>query len=132
MKEIYLYLLTIPVFLGVDMIWLGLIAPRLYKEQIGHLMAESPNWAAAIVFYLVYIVGILVFVVIPAHTKDSIIHAVFLGGLFGMIAYATYDLTNFAVLKNWPLTITIIDIAWGTFLTAVVSTISFYIAKWVL
>jgi len=132
MKEIYLYFATIPVFLGIDMIWLSLIAPKLYKNQIGHLMAESPNWAAAMIFYLIYIIGIIVFAVLPAHSKDSVMLAIILGGLFGMIAYSTYDLTNFAVLKNWPIFITIIDIAWGTFLTAAVSAISFYIAKWIM
>ncbi len=132
MQYIFLYLLTTVSFFIIDMFWLGLIAKDLYAKQMGSLMTPTINWAAAIMFYLLYIVGILVFAVLPAHEKQSVLSAIFLGGFFGMVAYATYNLTNLAVIKNWPLTLTFIDITWGTFLTASLATSGYFIANWIL
>lgn len=128
-KYIILYFLTLPVFLGIDMIWLGVIAKNLYKNKIGHLMSDTVNWPAALIFYLLFIVGIIIFGVNPALEKESLIRAALLGGLFGFLTYATYDLTNYATLKNWPLEVVIIDIMWGVVLGCLTSGISYYIAK---
>lgn len=131
MKEFYVYLLTVPVFFAVDMVWLGLVANKLYQKQIGSMLKETPNWPAAIIFYLIYIVGIVIFAVLPSLDKSPL-RAALMGGLFGFIAYATYDLTNLATMKNWPLTITIVDLVWGSALTATVALASYFIAKWIM
>lgn len=112
------YLVTTGVFLLIDVAWLALIAPKLYKANIGHLMADKPNLPAAGVFYLLYIAALLFFVIDPALVKGSAWQAVWTGAFLGLVMYATYDLTNLATLKDWPLKITAIDLAWGTFITA--------------
>ncbi|NLO12898.1 MAG: DUF2177 family protein [Clostridiales bacterium] len=115
------HLVTTGIFLLIDAAWLGLIAPKLYKANIGHLMAEKPNFLAAGVFYLIYIAALLFFVIDPALVKASVWQAVWTGAFLGLAMYATYDLTNLATLKEWPLKITAIDLAWGTFITAATS-----------
>ena len=132
MKVIYLYLLTIPVFFGIDMIWLGFVARGFYRNQLGHLLRPDVNWTAAIIFYLLYIIGILIFATMPALDKNSPWQAVLLGGLFGFFAYATYDLTNLATLKDWPVIVVWVDIVWGVFLTASVAAASFFIGRWLM
>lgn len=129
MKYIYLYLLTFVVFLAIDAIWLGIIAKNLYSEKIGHLMAENPNLIAAGIFYLLFVATLLIFVVIPGYEAQSLTKTIILGALFGMITYATYDLTNLATLKDWPLAVTIIDIIWGASLATVTSVAGYYIAN---
>jgi uncharacterized membrane protein len=126
---IKLYFITLPIFLAIDMIWLGLVAKNFYAKQIGFLMKTNVNWTAAIVFYLLFIIGLIVFVITPALQKNSWTTALLLGALFGLITYATYDLTNLATIKDWPIIITIIDLIWGTVLAASVSVISFFIAS---
>ena len=123
------YLLTALVFFAIDLAWLGLVARDMYSRYIGHLMSNQVNWVAAVVFYLAFIVGILVFAVYPSVDKGSLQHAIVLGALFGFFTYSTYDLTNLATLKDWPLSITIVDITWGMVLTSVVSAFGFYIVK---
>mgnify|MGYP003383697126 CR=1 FL=1 len=118
------YLVTTGIFLAIDIVWLALIAPKLYKANIGHLMAEKPNLLAAGVFYLLYIAALLFFVIDPALIKGSVWQAVWTGAFLGLTMYATYDLTNLATLKDWPLKITAIDLAWGTFITAATSGIA--------
>jgi uncharacterized membrane protein len=132
MKVIYLYLLTIPVFFAIDIIWLGLIARRFYRNNLGHLLRTNVNWAAAIIFYLLYILGILIFAVMPALENNSLLQAMILGGLFGFFAYATYDLTNLATLKNWPVKVVVVDMVWGVVLTSSVSSASFFIGQWLM
>ncbi len=127
-----LYALTVPVFFIIDLIWLGVVAKGFYQKNLNALLSPKVNWPAAIVFYLIFIAGILIFAVIPAAAKDSLRHAFLWGALFGFFTYMTYELTNLALLKNWPLTIVIVDILWGAVLCAAVATISFYIAKWLL
>lgn len=121
------YILTTLVFLGIDAIWLGIIAKNLYATKIGHLMAENPNFLVAGIFYLLFVVGILIFAVYPAVEKQSFVHALMLGALFGFFTYATYDLTNLATLRDWPMMVTVIDILWGTILNAVVSGVGYFI-----
>ena len=132
MKVIYLYFLTVPVFFGIDMIWLGFVAKGFYRNNLGQLLRPDVNWTAALVFYLLYIGGILIFATMPALEKNSLYQAVVLGGLFGFFAYATYDLTNLATLKGWPLNVVIVDIIWGIVLTASVAAASFLIGRWLM
>lgn len=126
---IKLYLIALPVFFAIDMVWLGLIANNFYKKHIGFLMADEVNWIAALIFYLLFIAGLVVFVISPALQKNSLLTALLLGALFGLITYATYDLTNLATIKNWPLLVTVIDLLWGMTLSASVSIVTFLIAK---
>ena len=123
-----LFLIALPVFFVIDMIWLVLVAKNFYQEQIGFLMRPDVNWLAAIIFYLLFIVGLVVFVISPAVEKNSWIHALLYGAFFGLITYATYDLTNLATLKDWPILVTVVDLIWGSVLAASVSVISYFIA----
>jgi uncharacterized membrane protein len=125
-----LYFATLIVFFALDMIWLGLVARGFYQQHIGFLMAPSPNWFAAIAFYLLFIVGILAFVVVPGLKEDSLQTTLLRAALFGLITYATYDLTNLATLKDWPILVTVVDMIWGTFLSVAVSLAIFMIGKW--
>jgi len=125
---IKLYLIALPVFFAIDMLWLGLVAKNFYKSQIGFLVKTDINWTAAILFYLLFIVGLVLFVIAPAVEKGSWMYALLFGALFGLITYATYDLTNLATLKDWPLLVTIVDLAWGATLGALVSVITYFIA----
>lgn len=125
------YLLTFIVFLMVDMLWLGIIAKSLYQKYLGDFLSDKVNWTAAVIFYFLYVIGISIFAIYPAVNKGSVYHAILMGALFGIFTYATYDLTNLATLKGWPLPIVFIDILWGAVLSAIVSFSGFYIVKWV-
>uniref|UniRef100_A0A7C4M5J4 DUF2177 family protein n=1 Tax=candidate division CPR3 bacterium TaxID=2268181 RepID=A0A7C4M5J4_UNCC3 len=125
---IKLYAIALPVFIAFDMVWLGLVAKNFYREQIGFLMTQNVNWLAAIIFYLLFIVGLVLFVITPAIEKGSWAHALLFGALFGLITYATYDLTNLATLKDWPILVTVIDLVWGAVLAASVSIVTYFIA----
>jgi uncharacterized membrane protein len=127
-----LYALTVPVFFIIDLIWLGIVAKGFYQKNLKYILSPNVNWTAAIIFYLMYIAGILIFAVLPGVAKDSVRHAALWGALFGFFTYATYDLTNLALLKDWPLNIVVVDIFWGIVLCTVVATLSFYIAKWLI
>jgi uncharacterized membrane protein len=126
---IKLFLIALPVFFVIDMLWLVLVAKSFYQEQIGFLMKPDINWPAAIIFYLLFISGLVIFVISPAFEKHSWIHAILFGGLFGLITYATYDLTNLATLKDWPLLVTVVDLIWGTILASSISLITYLIAN---
>jgi len=125
-----LYVITLIAFFAIDMVWLGLVARTFYRQHLGFLMAPSPNWLAVIIFYLLFIVGILVFVVVPGLENGSLKTTLLRAALFGLITYATYDLTNLATLKDWPVLITVVDLAWGTVLSVAVSFVSFMAGKW--
>jgi uncharacterized membrane protein len=122
-----LYIIAFIVFFVIDLIWLGIVAKNLYQKQIGHLLKTDVNWIAAMVFYALFVAALVIFVLLPAVDKGTLSHAILYGALFGFITYATYDLTNLATLKDWPLSITIIDLAWGTFLGLSTSTVSYLI-----
>ena len=126
---IKLFAIALPVFFAIDMVWLGLVAKGFYRAQIGTLMKNDVNWTAAIIFYLIFIAGLVVFVIAPAVEKGSWTHALLFGALFGLVCYATYDLTNLAVAKDWPLLVTVVDLAWGAVLAATVSTVTYFIAS---
>ena len=130
MTFLKLFLIAFIVFFAVDLLWLGVIARNLYQDAIGHLLSARPNWTAAIIFYVLYIIFLVIFVIAPAESKTSLSHAMLYGALFGFITYATYDLTNLATLKDWPLYLTFIDIGWGTFLGFSVSTLTHIIYQW--
>jgi uncharacterized membrane protein len=124
------YVLTLLVFLAIDLVWLGFAAKGLYRRHLSGFLSDNVNWTAAIIFYCLYIIGIFIFCIAPATEKQSLVQAILLGGLFGFFCYATYDLTNLATLKGWPTAIVYIDIVWGTFLTASVSAAGYAIVKW--
>ena len=127
-----LYALTVPVFFIIDLIWLGVIAKGFYQKNLNFILSPQVNWPAAILFYLLFIAGILIFAVVPALTKDAWQHAMLYGALFGFFTYMTYELTNLALLKDWPLNIVVVDIIWGVVLCSAVATLSFILAKWLL
>ena len=129
LKHLIVYGITLVTFFAVDMVWLGLVAKNLYRDQIGFIMKTEFNWIAAITFYLIFILGLVYFVINPALESKSILEALLRGMFFGFITYATYDLTNLATLENWPLKITIIDLIWGTTLGGLVSTISYFVSS---
>lgn len=123
------YGITLVVFLAIDAVWLLLIAKNLYSKYLGYIMAKSPNLVAAFIFYLIFVAGMLYFVIDPAIDKESWQHALVAGMFFGFVTYATYDLTNLATIKDWPIHITIIDLAWGTFVTASTCVISYFVLR---
>jgi uncharacterized membrane protein len=120
------YAATACVMIVLDLIWLGLIAKPLYQNGIGHLMARSPRIVPAALFYLLFPLGLVLFAVLPQAASGVWTNAFLWGGLFGFFAYATYDLTNLATLKNWPLPLALIDMAWGTVVSGVASTAGFF------
>lgn len=124
-----LYALTVPVFFIIDLIWLGVVAKQFYQKNLTHLLSPQVNWPAAILFYLLFIAGILIFAVVPALSKDSWQHAILYGALFGFFTYMTYELTNLALLKDWPLNIVVVDIIWGVVLCTLVALLSFILAR---
>jgi uncharacterized membrane protein len=124
-----LFLIALPVFFAIDMVWLAVVAKNFYQEQIGFLMKPDINWLAAIIFYLLFITGLIIFVITPAMVKQSWVHALLYGALFGLVTYATYDLTNLATVKDWPLLVTAVDLVWGSVLAASVSVITYLIAN---
>lgn len=128
-KQIFVTLIT---FLVIDGAWLTLIAKNFYAKHLGFLMSKTPNLTAAGIFYLIYVFTLTVLIISPALQKGSLSAAILTGALFGLCAYATYDLTNLATIKDWPLIVTIIDLIWGTFVSGAVAGISYFIlTKWV-
>ena len=125
LNYILLYLVVLASFFVIDMIWLGVVAKKFYKTQLGSMMAKKINWAAASIFYLLYIVGLIFFVINPALAQGSWFYAFWTGALFGLICYATYDLSNLATLEGWPKKVTYVDLIWGSLLSATLSTIGF-------
>jgi len=124
-----LYLLTVPVFFLIDMIWLGFVARNFYKEQLHSLLSPQVNWTAALLFYFIYIAGILFFAVRPGLEAGSFARACLSGALFGFFTYATYDLTNLATLRDWPVLVSVVDIGWGILLCTLVSGAAYLIGS---
>lgn len=117
---------TITLFI-LDFIWLGFVAKGFYSNQLGHLMADNVRYGIAAAFYMTYTVGIVVFAVKPAIEAENIMLALGYGALFGFLAYGTYDFTNMATLKDWPIKMSIVDIIWGTTLSATVAWVTYYV-----
>ena len=128
--HIKLYAWSVSLFLLLDLVWLGLVARSFYQRHLADLLSPSVKWSAAIGFYLVYVAGILIFAVAPALERDSVGRAALLGCLFGFFTYATYDFTNLATLKGWPLRVVVVDVLWGSFLGSAVASGSFLVGKW--
>ena len=124
-----LYFIALPVFFVLDMIWLGVAAKNFYAKHMGFLMKANVNWAAAVLFYALFVLGLVIFVIAPALDKGSWERALLFGAFFGLITYATYDLTNLATLKDWPLALTVVDMIWGTILAGSVSVGTYLIAR---
>ena len=123
------YIVTSLAFLGIDAIWLTITADRFYRPNLSKVLADRVSMAPAAIFYLLYVAGIVIFAITPAFKTGSWVTAAVYGGLFGLFAYATYDLSNQATLKEWPVFVTIVDLCWGTALTATVATIGFVVTE---
>lgn len=121
------YFLTLGVFLAIDSVWLLFLAKKFYSEQLGYLMAISPNLIAALIFYLLFTAGLVFFVIHPALASESGRYALLAGLFFGLVTYGTYDLTNQATIRDWPVLITVVDLCWGSFVTGATAWISFNI-----
>jgi uncharacterized membrane protein len=124
-----LYIVAVVTFFVIDLVWLGFVARSFYRNQMGHLMRTDVNWAAAIVFYLVFVVGIVVLAVWPAVERQSLGHAIALGALLGLVTYAAYDLTNLATLEGFPFGVVLVDMTWGTVLCGSVSAVTYLVAS---
>jgi uncharacterized membrane protein len=123
------YAITLVIFFAIDLVWLGVVAKDFYQKYIGHLLAPAVNWPAALLFYAIYIGGIVFFAVKPALETGSAGRALAHGALFGLVAYATYDLTNQATMRDWPVLVTVVDLAWGTVLTGTVAFLSYHVSS---
>ena len=132
MKYLFIYLIATAIFFGMDMLWLGLIAKNFYRQKLGFIFTGEVRWAAAVIFYLIYIGGILYFAIQPGLNGGGWQIALLNGALFGLMCYATYDLTNMATIKQWPLVVVAVDIIWGMVLTGTVSVLTYLAAaKWI-
>ena len=129
LKYFGIYLSFLVCLLTVDLVWLLGIAKNLYRDEMGDLMASEPKLFAALAFYLIYALGVCIFVIIPALSKQSFADALIYGALFGLFCYMTYDLTNLAVIRNFPTRLALIDIAWGSFVTALGSGITYWVGN---
>ncbi|MCC6584937.1 MAG: DUF2177 family protein [Chitinophagales bacterium] len=129
MKYIALFFITTLIFFAIDMLWLGVIAKNFYREKLSFIFTGEVNWQAAFIFYILYIVGILYFVIIPGFTHHDWKTVLFNGAFLGFLCYATYDLTNMATIKQWPLIVVVVDIIWGTVLTGSVAVLSYFAAS---
>lgn len=129
-KLVMLYLITTVAFFAIDLVWLSTATSRIYKPYLGDLLSPNPNFAVAGLFYLFYIVGLLALAIIPGIKEGAMIGALWRGALFGLIAYATYDLTNLATIQGWPWQIAAIDMVWGTVLNTAVSAVGFLAGGW--
>lgn len=130
LDHVKLYGLTAAVFFAVDLLWLGVVASGFYQEQLGHLLRSDVRWGTALTFYLIYVAGILVFAVLPGLEAGSLLRAAALGAFLGFLAYATFDLTSRALFRDFPLTVALVDLAWGTVLTATVATAGYGFGRW--
>lgn len=128
-KYLIAYLASGAVFLALDALWLGVVARSFFRDRLTEVLSPEPNMTVAAVFYLIFVIGVLIFAVEPAFRSGSWITATLYGALFGFFVYATYDLTNLAMLKQWPVSVAALDIAWGTFVNAVAATAGFLAAR---
>jgi uncharacterized membrane protein len=125
---IKLFLIALPTFFIIDMAWLVLVARKFYSNQLGFIMKPDIGWTPAILFYLLFISALVIFVIGPAVEKHSWSHAMVYGAFFGLVTYATYDLTNLATLKDWPVFVTVVDLVWGAVLASAISVITYFVS----
>ena len=129
LKNIAVYASFLVALVAIDLIWLLGIAKNIYRDQMGDLMATEPKLLAGLAFYLLYALGVCIFVIIPALSKQSWIHALQYGALFGFFCYMTYDLTNLAVVRNFPIQLAFIDMAWGSLVTALCASFAYWVGN---
>lgn len=129
-KLVVLYLICTAVFFAIDFVWLSTATSRIYKPMLGDLLSDQPKLAVAGLFYLAYVVGIVALAVVPGLQEGNVVAALWRGALFGLLAYATYDLTNLSTIRDWPWQIAVIDMAWGTTLNSIVAAAGFYAGRW--
>lgn len=129
MNYVVAYIATVVVFLGLDAIWLSQIALGMYRRELGGLLLDKPNLAIAAAFYLLYVGGIVILAVAPALNGGTWVNALLMGAVLGLVAYGTYDITNLSTLKGWSTQLALIDIAWGTALTAISATIGYWAVR---
>jgi len=125
-----LYGATAAVFFAIDLVWIGVVAQGFYNRHLGHLLAQDVRWTAAILFYLIYIAGLLVFAVLPALKAGSLTRGILLGGFLGLFAYATFDLTCLALFGGFPPLVAAVDLVWGTVLSASVTAAAYGVGRW--
>jgi len=126
------YAISFVGFIVIDMVWIVFVARSFYRKQLGFLLSERPKWWAAISFYLLFVAGIVVFAIAPGLRAESLLNTLLLGGFFGLVTYATYDLTNHATVKNWPWIVTVVDLCWGAVLAASVSCLGYLAGRWLI
>ena len=129
LKYFGIYLTFLIALVAIDLVWLLGVAKNLYREQMGDLMASEPKLVAGLAFYLIYALGVCIFVILPAISKQSLIYALQYGALFGFFCYMTYDLTNLAVVRNFPTQLAFIDMAWGSFVTAICAGLAYWVGN---
>ena len=127
-RIVVLYVIATTIFLACDLVWLGLVARGFYQRHLGYLMRDPINWSAALVFYLLFVVGLLIFAIKPALDVQNPLRALLYGALFGFFTYATYDLTNLATIRDWPLIVTVADLSWGVVLCSIVACATYGVA----
>lgn len=123
------YLIALGVLAVLDALWLGLVSREFYKARLGQLLLERPAWGIAILFYLIHAAGVAVFAVPPALSAGTWTAAILYGGLFGFCVYAAYDVTNLATLRGWSMALSLVDLAWGTAVTAAATAAAFAVLK---
>ena len=129
LKYLAVYLSFLIALVAIDLVWLLGLAKNLYRDQMGDLMASEPKLLAGLAFYLIYALGVCIFVIVPALSKQSFLYALQYGALFGFFCYMTYDLTNLAVIRNFPTQLAFVDIAWGSFVTALSAGIAYWVGN---
>jgi len=129
LKYFGIYLTFLIALVAIDLVWLLGVAKNLYRDQMGDLMASEPKLVAGLAFYLIYALGVCIFVILPAISKQSLIYALQYGALFGFFCYMTYDLTNLAVVRNFPTQLAFIDMAWGSFVTAICAGLAYWVGN---
>ena len=129
LKYLAVYLSSLIALVAIDLVWLLGLAKNLYRDQMGDLMASEPKLLAGLAFYLIYALGVCIFVIVPALSKQSFLYALQYGALFGFFCYMTYDLTNLAVIRNFPTQLAFVDIAWGSFVTALSAGIAYWVGN---
>ena len=129
LKNFAIYVSFLFTLIAIDLVWLLGIAKNLYRDQMGDLMASEPKLLVGLAFYLLYSLGVCIFVIAPAHSKQSLIYALQNGALFGLFCYMTYDLTNLAVIRDFPTRLAFIDIAWGSLVTAISSGVAYWVGN---
>ena len=125
-----MYLGTAAFFLAVDLVWIGLVANPFYQERLAAFLAPEVRWGAALLFYLVFVLGVMVFAALPALAAGSVTRAALLGGLLGLVAYGTFDLTCLALFRDFPVAVAVLDLAWGTAVTAATAAAAFQLGRW--